>query len=201
MTRLSCVIAATALSFASSGCSLLFTDAPPKHHEKMVYFDCTSTPGLEVADGVLGVGSILGGVNTLSTPEARFERENDGNDRNGTAAGQFVIAGVFVASAIYGIVVTEGCSDAKADLRQRIIEREKSRAREPARSVPPTPAPLPPPPPAPVTPSTAGSEPLPPPVVTQPGAPSPSPSPAQPAPAPAAPATSPAPSKPGSGSF
>jgi hypothetical protein len=195
MVRFSCSIATIALSLGSSGCSLLFADAPPRHHEKMVYFDCTSTPGLEVADGVLGVGSILGGVNTLSTPEARFERENDGGNRNGAAVAQFVVAGVFVGSAIYGIVVTESCSDAKEDLRQRIIERERRRANEPRRPAPPTPAPLPPPPPAPATPSTAGGEP-PPPTVTQPGSSPPgSPSPATPAAPPAAP------EKPGSVSF
>jgi hypothetical protein len=186
MVRFSCSIAAIALSLGSSGCSLLFADAPPKHHEKMLYFDCTSTPGLEVADGVLGVGSILQGVNTLSTPEARFERENDGADRNGAAVANFVIAGVFVGSAIYGIVVTESCSDAKEDLRQRIIEREKRRASQPPRPAPPTPAPLPPPPPAPATPSTAGD------------ASPPAASPAAPA---APPVPSAAPEKPGSVSF
>jgi hypothetical protein len=200
MARFSCSIATIALSLGSSGCSLLFADAPPKHHEKMIYFDCTSTPGLEVADGVLGVGSILQGVNTLSTPEARFERENDGADRNGAAAVQFAIAGVFVGSAIYGIVVTESCSDAKEDLRQRIIERERRRASEPRPPALPPPAPLPPPPPAPATPATAGGE-LPPPTVPQPGSPPPtspppaSSSPATPAPPPATP------EKPGAVSF
>jgi hypothetical protein len=195
MVRFSCSIATIALSLGSSGCSLLFADAPPKHHEKMLYFDCTSTPGLEVADGVFGVGSILQGVSTLSTSEAKFERENDGGDRNGAAVAQFVVAGVFVGSAIYGIVVTEGCSDAKEDLRQRIIERERRRAREPERPALPPPAPLPAPPPAPATSGTAGGEP-PPPVVSQPGSPAPA------APAPAAPAGPPAtPEKPGSVSF
>ena len=190
MVRFSCPLAAIALSLGSSGCSLLFADAPPKHHEKMLYFDCTSTPGLEVADGVLGVGGILQGVNTLSTPEARFERENDGGDRNGAAVAQFVVAGVFVGSAIYGIVVTEGCSDAKEDLRQRIIERERRRASEPRKPALPPPAALPPPPPAPAAPSTAGEEP--------PPAPPPPGSPAAPQAPPAPPAP---PEKPGSASF
>ena len=157
----------------------------------MLYFDCTSTPGLEVADGVLGVAGILQGVNTLSSPEARFERENDGGDRNGAAVAQFVVAGVFVGSAIYGIVVTESCSDAKEDLRQRIIERERRRASEPKRPTLPPPAALPPPPPAPATPSTAGDAPPPP-------APPPTGSPTAP-PAPAAPPATP--EKPGSASF
>lgn len=193
MARISCSIAAIVLSLGSSGCSLLFADAPPKHHEKMLYFDCTSTPGLEVADGVLGVGGILQGVNTLSTPEAKFERENDGGDRNGAAVAQFVVAGVFVGSAIYGIVVTESCSDAKEDLRQRIIERERRRATEPGRPALPSPAGLPPTPPAPATPSTTGDA-TPPPAPT-PGAPPASAAPAAPAAPPAAP------EKPGSVSF
>jgi hypothetical protein len=184
-----------ALSLGSGGCSFLFADGPPARHEKMLYFDCTSTPGLEVADGVFALGSALTGVAALSQSESEFEEQNDGGNRDTVAATNFVVAGVFVSSAIYGIVVTENCSDAKADLRQRIIERERQRTPAPPPALPPPVAPPPPATPpiptAPVTPAPAvDTAPLPPP--TAPAAPPPATAPA-PAPAPAP--------KPGTGSF
>jgi len=199
MARTFGVLATVALSFACGGCSFLFADAAPEHHEKMLYFDCTSTPGLEVADGSLALINALGGVTALSQTEAEYKDKNgkDAN-RNAAATVSLAAAGIFAGSAIYGIIVTENCSDAKADLRQRIIERERHLAERPATAPPvaPLPAPLPPPvaaPPAvaPVPPSTAPAAPLP-----APPPPSTPPVGAAPAPAPA-----PAPPKPGTGSF
>ena len=197
MTRRLGVFGAMVLSLASGGCSFLFADGPPARHEKMLYFDCTSTPGLEVADGVLGLGSALQGVAVLSQSESEFERENDGGNRNAVAATNFVLAGVFVSSAIYGIVVTENCSDAKADLRQRIIERERQRA--PLPPAPPAPAPAPVPAPA-AAPPPAAPPPAEPPAPTTAPLPPP-PAPATPPPAAAPPPPAAAPQKPGSASF
>ena len=161
----------------------------------MLYFDCTSTPGLEVADGVFGLATALAGVQTLSQSEAEYEDNNPDGDRNTTAAVDFVMAGVFAGSAIYGIIVTENCSSAKAELRQRIMERERQRTKPPSAppaALPPAPPPVVAPPPAEVPPST-GSE-APPPAAPPP--PAALPPPAAPPPAPPAPA----PAKPG-GSF
>jgi hypothetical protein len=166
----------------------------------MLYFDCTSTPGLEVADGVFGLSTALAGVTTLSQSEAEYEDDNPDGDRNTAAAVNFVLAGVFAGSAIYGIVVTENCNDAKADLRQRMMERERRRAKPP--SAPPAALPPAPPPPAVMPPPGApppstGSETsppaAPPPAGASPPAPPPAPPPVAPPP--------PAPTKPGSGSF
>jgi hypothetical protein len=181
------------LSLACGGCSVLFADGPPGGHEKMIYFDCTSTAGLEVADGVLGGLFALSGGAALSQSEAEFEEQNDGGNRNAVATANFVVAGALVGSAIYGIVVTENCKDAKADLRQRIIDRERQRtAPPPSPAQPPA---VPPVPTAPSTPSTAGD-------TAAPPAPAPPPPPAAPAPAAPAPAAPPpAPAKPGSASF
>jgi hypothetical protein len=161
----------------------------------MLYFDCTSTPGLEVADGVFALSGALTGIGALSQSESEFEDQNDGQNRDTFAATNFVIAGVFVSSAIYGIVVTENCNDAKADLRQRIIERERQRQPAPPPVAPPPAAPPPPAtPPIPTAPATPApavdTAPLPPP-----------PAPAAPPTAAPAPAPAPAPPKPGTGSF
>ena len=185
MARFLGLFGATALSFACGGCSFLFADPPPTNHEKMVYFDCTSTPGLEVADGVMTLIIGAGAVDTISTPEKKFERENDGGDRNTAAGIGFVTAAVLAGSAVYGIVVTENCNDAKENLRQRIVERERRRARlpvapagPPALVTPPT-APPPPASTTPVVPSTRGDTAPPPPEAP----PSEAPPPTAPAPA------------------
>jgi hypothetical protein len=187
------------LSLASAGCSFLFADPPPTRHETMLYFDCTSTPGLEVADGVFGLSSALVGVQTLSQSEAEYEDDNPDGDRNTAAAVNFVLAGVFAGSAIYGIVVTENCNDAKAGLRQRVMERERQRTKPP--SAPPAMLPPAPPPPA-VTPPPAAPPPSTGPETAPPAPPPPAaaPPPAAPAP-PSPPPPTPAPAKPGSGSF
>ena len=193
MARILGVLGMMALSLASSGCSFLFADGPPARHEKMIYFDCTSTPGLEVADGVLGASFALTGIGALGMSEAEFEDQNNGGNRDAFAATNLVLTGVFVGSAIYGIVVTENCKDAKEDLRNRIIERETKRARAaappaappalaPPAVVPPLAVPAPPPP-------AGETAPLPPP-----------PAPLAPAPPPAAPPPA-TPPKPGTGSF
>ncbi|HVR20825.1 MAG TPA: hypothetical protein VMS65_14040 [Polyangiaceae bacterium] len=190
MGRILGVLGMMALSLASSGCSFLFADGPPDRHEKMIYFDCTSTPGLEVADGVLGASFALNGISALGQSESEFEEKNDGGNRNAFAATNLVLTGVFVGSAIYGIVMTENCKDAKEDLRRRVIERETKRARPAA----------PPPAPSPVAPPPA----MPPPAVPAPPATGGETAPLPPPPAPAAPAPAPppaAPPKPGTGSF
>ena len=195
-------LATVALSFACGGCSFLFADAAPAHHEKMLYFDCTSTPGLEVADGSIALLSTLGGVSTLSQTDAEYKKMNgkDAN-RNAAATVSFVSAGLFAGSAIYGIIVTENCSDAKADLRQRIIERERNFAARPAPA--PSVAPLPSPVAPPVAAPTAAGPAAPAPDAPLPPPPAPPSSPpagaAPPSPAPA-PAPAPTP-KPNTGSF
>jgi hypothetical protein len=194
MARSFGLFATALIALGSTGCSFLFADAAPKNHEKMLYFDCTSTPGLEVADGMFGLLMASAGAQTLGQSDAEFEEMNDGEGNRGATAATFLVtAGVFAGSAIYGIVVTENCSDAKANLRQRIIERERKRSPQPAPAPPPDmhtapvgPAePVPPTPPAETAPPPAPAEP---------------PPPVPPPASPPAPTTSPPP-KPGAPSF
>jgi hypothetical protein len=196
MARSLRVLFTIALSLGSGGCSFLFADPPPQNHQKMLYFDCTSTPGLEVADGMFGLLMASAGAQTLGQSDEEFKEMNDGEgNRKATATTFFVTTAVFAGSAIYGIVVTENCSDAKANLRQRIIERERQRSAPPPAVAPPATPAAPAGPTEPVPPSAPGE--------TAPPAPSepppPVPPPANPAPPPA-PATSPPP-KPGSPTF
>ncbi len=183
MARSLGVLAASLFALGSTGCSFLFADAPPKNHEKMLYFDCTSTPGLEVADGMFGLLMASAGAQTVAQSEEEFKEMNNGEgNRNTTAATFFVTAGVFAGSAIYGIVVTENCSDAKANLRQRIIERERKRSTPPPAAPPDMHAapagpvePVPPAPPAETAPPASAAPPEPPPPVPPPASPAPAP--------------------------
>ena len=163
----------------------MFVDGPPANHQKKLYFDCTSSAGPEVADGAgAALFGLIGGT-TLSMTDKEFKDANNGQgNRKTTATVDFVVAAVYAGSAIYGIAVTSQCSDAKENLRKRILDREQQRSKpvEPPRTTAPLPAPTPAAP-APAPPSSAGTAPtspsdLPPPPPPQ------SPPPPNPAPAP-----------------
>jgi hypothetical protein len=97
------------LGVLSQGCSFMFVDGPPDRHEKMLYFDCTSTAGPEVVD--ISNAAVLGLVAAGSA-----------EDNSGGAAVNLAAAGVFGASAIYGIVKTTECNAAKDALRIRLMK-------------------------------------------------------------------------------
>ncbi|HKU37018.1 MAG TPA: hypothetical protein VJR89_02690 [Polyangiales bacterium] len=109
---------------STSGCSFLFTDTVPDNPTQLKYFDCTSTPGLAVADGVSAVSNGVSGVVTLTTSEEEFESENDGASRNLVAGVTLGIAAIMVASGIYGLVHSERCRRAKHELETRLLAPE-----------------------------------------------------------------------------
>jgi hypothetical protein len=105
------------LGLLSQGCSFLFVDGPPDRHEKLAYFDCTSTAGPEVVDITYAV--LFGMVAAASSSSSSTESE--------AVAATLVAAGTFGGSAIYGIVQTSECNKAKDALRirlQAVFERE-----------------------------------------------------------------------------
>jgi hypothetical protein len=106
------------LGLLSQGCSFLFVDGPPDRHEKLAYFDCTSTVGPEVVDITYAVllGAVAVGASTDSTD-------------SGAVAANLAAAGTFGASAIYGIVQTTQCNKAKDALRIRLREVFEREAR------------------------------------------------------------------------
>jgi hypothetical protein len=124
-------VGALILALFSQGCSFLFVDGPPDRHEKLAYFDCTSSAGPEVVDitYALIAGAVAAGTTTS-------------DDEDGSARGaNLLVAGVFGASAVYGIVKTTECNNAKDALRIRLMkvfEREaRLRAMERQRQAPP----------------------------------------------------------------
>ncbi|MDX2051890.1 MAG: hypothetical protein SFV15_05815 [Polyangiaceae bacterium] len=154
------------------GCSFLFTHGPPPEHEKLDYFDCDASAAGPVADVSW---ALTDGVMTAALVSAN-NRTDDTSRPGGTSVGIFTaLTAVHTASAIYGAVKINQCSDAREHLRQRIststvenqrIINELQRQLDAARGMPnqaPYQAPVqssstasqaplvPPPPPAPTT--------------------------------------------------
>jgi hypothetical protein len=166
-----------ALGGANAGCSFIFVDGVPADHAKLEYFDCTSTYGLSVADGVIGLSGAIGAGSALSQSKQEYADKNNGASRNAAAGLDLALTGVLAASAVYGIVQATRCDRAKEELRARIFAAPLRAP--PAPSFPPSPAPAYQPPPS-----------LPAPEVSLPPPPSPAPPPEvppTPVPAPAAP--------------
>ena len=166
-----------ALGGVNAGCSFIFTDGAPPDHAKLEYFDCTSTYGLSVADGVIALGGGIGAGSTLSQSKQAYADKNNGASRNAAAGLDLALSGVLAASALYGIVQATRCDRAKEELRARIFAAPLRPP--PPLGFPPAAPPANQPPPSLPAPEVS----LPPP----PGAASPPQAPATPVPAPAAP--------------
>lgn len=155
-----------ALGSANAGCSFIFTETVPSDHAKLPYFDCTSTYGLSVADGLFTLTGAIGAGTTLSQSKQDYANKNNGASRNAAAAADIITAGLTLASGVYGAVQATRCDHAKEELKTRIFS-----------------APLRPPPPV-FVPHVAPVVPPPPsmPVPEAPPAPQVVPAPAAPAP-------------------
>jgi hypothetical protein len=166
-----------ALGGINAGCSLIFVEGVPEEHAKLAYFDCTSTYGLSVADGLIGLSGAIGAGTALSQSKQEFADKNNGASRNAAAGVDLALAGLLAGSAVYGIVQVTRCDRAKEELKARIFAPPR-RPLPPPGLFPGTEPTLQPPP----TVFVPGRSLPPPPILT-----SPSPMPAPPAPAPAAP--------------
>jgi len=161
------------LGGVNAGCSFIFTETVPNDHAKLPYFDCTSTYGLAVADGLFALSGGIGAGTTLSQSKQDYANKNSGASRNAAAAIDIIGGGVSLASGLYGAIQATRCDRAKEELKARIFA-----------------APLRPPPPE-LAPRLASPLPPPPPQAPPPEAPpAPEVVPAPPAPPPQAPPAS-----------
>jgi hypothetical protein len=96
----------------SAGCSLAFVNGPPPNHEKIAYFDCSTSNALPTIDllfaGAATVDAIGGAAGTSGLPSNRAELAVFGAE-----------AAVFAASAIYGYGKTSECRKAQSDMLRR----------------------------------------------------------------------------------
>jgi hypothetical protein len=142
--RFAVLVMLLAFGAASAGCSFIFTDTVPSDHAKMPYFDCTSTYGLSVADGLFALSSGIGAAEVLSKSKQDYANQNNGASRNAAAGLDLVMVGLTAASGIYGAYQAAQCNRAKDELKARIFAAP---LRPPSPGLPPSvaPAALPPP--------------------------------------------------------
>jgi hypothetical protein len=101
----------------SAGCSFVAVQGPPSAHRMLDEFDCTTGNGIPVVDGLVAIGIPAG---------AALAFGDDGMSGAGVAAA--VGAGLpFAASAIYGLITTGNCRDARAELYARRAEAARVR--------------------------------------------------------------------------
>lgn len=101
-----------AVACGSAGCSLAFVNGPPPNHEKIAYFDCSTSNALPTIDllfaGAATVDAIGGTAGASGLPSNRAELAVFGAE-----------AAVFAASAIYGYRKTSECRKAQSDMLRR----------------------------------------------------------------------------------
>ena len=143
------LVSLLALGGASAGCSFIFVEGVPSEHAKLAYFDCTSTYGLSVADGLIALSGGIGAGMALSQSKQEYADKNNGANRNAAAGVNIAVAGVLAGSALYGAIQATRCDRAKDELKARIFAA-------PLRPPTPLPPPLFPPGPAPSPPPGSG---------------------------------------------
>jgi hypothetical protein len=98
------------------GCSFLFVHGPPKNHEQLQYFDCSTSNVAPVLDTIFGASAVLT-VAGAAADSAEFS--NLGSQKTAIAvyAGE---AALFAASAVYGYAKTSDCRAAQAAMLARM---------------------------------------------------------------------------------
>jgi len=95
-----------------AGCSLAFVHGPPPNHEKIAYFDCSTSNALPTIDLLLAGAAVVdvvgGAVGDSALPSNRA-----------ALAGLGLEAAAFAASAIYGYGKTADCRKAQEDMLKR----------------------------------------------------------------------------------
>jgi hypothetical protein len=150
-----------------SGCSFIFSEGPPPSHERLPYFDCSTSYAPPVLDTIWAGLNGLGAAVAAGQSDAEW-KQNNSSDRGTVVGVGLVWLAVSGASAIYGYNKVAACHEAKEKLMLRTVR--------PAGAI----QAWPPPPGTP-------QYPYPPPGYPPPGYP-PVPPPTQPAPPPAQPA-------------
>jgi hypothetical protein len=92
------------------GCSLLFVEGPPPGHQRLRYFDCTSSRLAPIVDTVFSAVYGLGGV----VQAADMADADVGGDVVPAVLVPLGLAALFGVSAAHGYATTSECEDAKA---------------------------------------------------------------------------------------
>jgi len=177
---------AVVTSLSISGCSFIFSEGPPPNHQRLPYFDCSTSYAPPVLDTIWGGLNGLGAIAAMGSSDEEWKADQ-GSDRSTVIGVGLVWLAVSGASAIYGYSKVGQCREAKDQLMLRMMRPAAPQA------WPPQPQPQYPPPGYPAPPP---GYPAPPPGYPAPPPGQPAPPPGQPAPAPPGTAPAPAPTPP-----
>jgi hypothetical protein len=115
VTKVAVVSVLATLAAAATGCSLAFVNGPPPNHQKLAYFDCSSSRALPTLDllvaGAATVDAIPGVANGAS-----------GLSNHAALAVFGAEAALFAASAIYGYSKTSECREAQSEMLKRAAQ-------------------------------------------------------------------------------
>jgi hypothetical protein len=184
-------------SLSVSGCSFIFSEGPPPNHQRLPFFDCSTSYAPPVLDTVFGGLFALSAVSVVGTSDTEWKRENPATEtsRSSVIVVNVVMLGLLGASAIYGYSKVGQCRPAKDQLMLRMMRPAAPQAWPP----PPPGYPAPPPgypAPPPGYPAPPPGYPAPPPSYPAPPPSYPAPPPSYPAPPPSYPAPPTTPSTP-----
>lgn len=116
--RFAVLRALAGLTVVPAGCSLAFVNGPPANHQKLAYFDCSSSRALPTLNllvaGAATVDAIAGGAGDLGASGLSSNRAN--------LAVFGTEAALFAASAIYGYGKTAECREAQSDMLKRAAQ-------------------------------------------------------------------------------
>jgi hypothetical protein len=143
--------AAAAVTVLVAGCSFVFVEGPPRGHERMPYFDCSTGRALPVVDLLLALGQGLATARAVDASDAEWDESFGGDEpplsREAAIATYGSLTVLTLASGWYGFSRTTRCRDAKAD---HLARNGVSQLAQLPPTWPPVPA-VPPPAPAPAT--------------------------------------------------
>ncbi len=102
-----------------TSCSFLFVHGPPAGHERMQYFDCSTSNVLPVLDAVYA-GLVAVEAVAAATGSHGFPATSSGSTTAWVAAGEAALVG---ASAVYGFSTTSDCRQAQEAMLKRSQNR------------------------------------------------------------------------------
>jgi hypothetical protein len=108
------------LTALSSGCSFMFVDKAPAHHEQMPYFECTSGKGWPRTDLVGGIAAGVLGLTLLAASAAFSGWGEPSPEEDAQLIGlPLLSSAVLLSSSYVGYERVEECRQAKDALMWR----------------------------------------------------------------------------------
>src|SRR5580698_1295828 len=113
VTKVAVVSVLATLAAAATGCSLAFVNGPPPNHQKLAYFDCSSSRALPTLDLLVASAATVDAIPGVANSASSLSSSRANLAVFGTEAA------LFAASAIYGYSKTAECREAQSEMVKR----------------------------------------------------------------------------------